>query len=244
MALLSLGVLFSGFIAHPITGNNGPLAWGHGHEDDTTTPEQQVATPEQQIDDLSPRASNFPSPEHFPVELEWLAADNVSPGDGVLTSTMISPSGLTPPSLWWTQQQVGGKVLQGWIAYPNPNHAPPYVDLVVNRQLWGLSDYLERYSFVHHFGQAAASFGYSIRVFNNVGDYLAAYPCAWFPPPDTSGSQGVDEADKNEADGDETEDVEGAVDQQPESSSHLRPCSIIVDSSGIGVSRENDFTQF
>ena len=116
------------------------------------------------------------SPQYPPPELKWLQPGAVPPDD-VITSATISLSGLTPPSLWWTDQQFGGKTLKGWIAYPGTETLPPRVDLVVNRQLWGLSDYLERYRFVHHFGRAAQSFGYTIRVFNDVGDPLAIYPC-------------------------------------------------------------------
>lgn len=116
------------------------------------------------------------SPQYPPPELNWLQPGAVPP-DTVITSATISPTGLTPPSLWWTDQQFGGKTLKGWIAYPGTETLPPRVDLVVNRQLWGLSDYLERYSFVHHFGRAAQSFGYTIRVFNDVGEPLAIYPC-------------------------------------------------------------------
>ena len=116
------------------------------------------------------------SPQYPPPELKWLQPGAVPPDD-VITSATISLSGLTPPSLWWTDQQFGGKTLKGWIAYPGTETLPPRVDLVVNRQLWGLSDYLERYSFVHHFGRAAQSFGYTIRVFNDVGEPMAIYPC-------------------------------------------------------------------
>lgn len=142
------------------------------------------------------------SPQYPPPELNWLTPGTVPPDD-ITTSATISLSGLTPPSLWWTAQQFGGKTLDGWIAYPGTETLPPRVDLVVNRQLWGLSDYLERYSFVHHFGRAAQSFGYTIRVFNDVGEPLAIYPCP------------------------------------------IDPCSIIFNSSGIGVLRDNDsFSSF
>ena len=141
------------------------------------------------------------SPQYPPPELNWLQPGAVPP-NGLITSSTISLSGLTPPSLWWTDQQFGGKTLRGWIAYPGTDTLPPRVDLVVNRQLWGLSDYLERYSFVHHFGRAAQSFGYTIRVFNDVGDPLAIYPCP------------------------------------------IHPCSIIINSSGIGARDNDPFSNF
>ncbi|MEM9216442.1 MAG: hypothetical protein AAGD25_19105 [Cyanobacteria bacterium P01_F01_bin.150] len=136
------------------------------------------------------------SPQYPPPELNWLDP-RVTPPQGLTTSNTISLQGLTPPSLWWTDQQFGGKTLKGWIAYPGTETLPPRVDLVVNRQLWGLSDYLERYSFVHHFGRAAQCFGYTIRVFNDVGDPLAIYPCP------------------------------------------INPCSIILNSSGIGALQDS-----
>lgn len=153
-----------------------------------------------------------------PVELEWLNATVVEGDRPIVTSAMVSLSGLTPPSLWWTQQPLGGKLLRGWIAYPETETQSAYVDLVVNRQLWNVSDYLERYSFVHHFGQSAQSFGYVMRVFNDVGQYLAVYPCVDAP---ATASQRPD-----------------PLGQQTEI--RRQTCSVILNSSGLGVLQDSN----
>ena len=160
------------------------------------SPENDAGANDTVFDNISGAFTPALSPQYPPPELDWLRPGTVPPAH-IITSSTISLSGLTPPSLWWTDQQFGGKTLKGWIAYPGTETLPPRVDLVVNRQLWGLSDYLERYSFVHHFGRAAQSFGYTIRVFNDIGEPLAIYPCP------------------------------------------ITPCAVILNSSGIGVLRDN-----
>jgi hypothetical protein len=51
------------------------------------------------------------------------------------------------------------------------------VDLVVNRQLWTLLDYLGRYSFLSKYGTAARDYQYNVRVFNDRSALLATYTC-------------------------------------------------------------------
>ncbi|MGK7888117.1 MAG: hypothetical protein AB4042_02205 [Leptolyngbyaceae cyanobacterium] len=162
---------------------------------------------------------SHPSPILAPVELNWLNATEVVSDRPTITSTMISTSGLTPPSLWWIRQQVGGKLLKGWIAYPVTETQPAYVDLIVHRQLWNVSDYLERYRFVHHFGQAAQTFGYRVRVFNDVGEYLAVYPCVDMTAT-VAANQGPDPSDQSIR-------------------SRRRSCSVVLNSSGLGVLQDN-----
>lgn len=108
-----------------------------------------------------------------PLELSVLT-QNTPPAKGdVLTANTISQDTLTIPSLWWAKEQFAGKLLNNWLAYPNEHR----VDLVVNRQLWTLLDYMERYSFVNKFGIVAKDFGYNIRVFNQQKVLLATYTC-------------------------------------------------------------------
>jgi hypothetical protein len=99
----------------------------------------------------------------------------------VVTSNSISQTGLTVPSLWWVQEQVqaelGGKLIDRWIAYPAQGGQPGRVDFVVNRQFWSLLDYLERYTFLSDFGTAARSYGYNVRVLNTQREVLAAHTC-------------------------------------------------------------------
>ncbi len=122
----------------------------------------------------APRLMNV---EEYPLELDLLDPDADLSNRDVLTNAMISQDGLTTPSLWWTQNQFGGKLLEHWLAYIGGSETPRRVDMVVDRQLWGLSTYLQRYTFVNQFGSAAKDFGYSLRVFNDQGEPLASYSC-------------------------------------------------------------------
>jgi hypothetical protein len=101
-----------------------------------------------------------------------------APVGSYVTADTISQTSLTIPSLWWTRDQFGGKLLETWFAFPTSAGISSRVDLVVNQQVWSLYTYLERYSFVNQFGTDAKDFGYNIRIFNRQRDLLAAYICA------------------------------------------------------------------
>ncbi len=80
------------------------------------------------------------------------------------------------PNLWWAKYQFdpfGGKLINNWLIYPQDKK----VDLCVNRQLWGIQNYLEHYSFVNHFGSVVREYGYILQVFNQQGIRLATYEC-------------------------------------------------------------------
>ncbi|HIK53568.1 MAG TPA: hypothetical protein IGS37_00060 [Synechococcales cyanobacterium M55_K2018_004] len=106
-----------------------------------------------------------------------LQPNAIPAGSAIATSYHISQTGLTLPSLWWVQQQFGGKLLTLWIAYDGSDGTPPRVEYVVNEQVWSLYTYVERYTFVNQFGGAAREFGYNARIFNPQGDLLAIYVC-------------------------------------------------------------------
>ncbi|WP_323223146.1 hypothetical protein [Spirulina sp. 06S082] len=94
---------------------------------------------------------------------------------GVITETTISQTSLTIPSLWWIRDQFKNKKLvQNWLAFPEKRR----IDLFVNRQLWSQMDYLDRYSFVNHFGTTARDYGYELRVFDRQPKCLAIYNCS------------------------------------------------------------------
>lgn len=101
----------------------------------------------------------------------------------VQTNTSISAVGLTLPSLWWTETQFivqspsSEQLLDQWLAYPIVNNQPGRIDIVVNRQLWSMMAYLERYEFLNELGETARSYGYNLRVFERRGEPLAAYTC-------------------------------------------------------------------
>jgi hypothetical protein len=119
-------------------------------------------------------------------ELELLEPDARLDTTQVLTEATILQDRLTVPSLWWVQDQYGEKIVEDWIAYSGADGTPRRVDLIVNPSRWsspGLT-YIDRYALVTHFGIAAQSFGYQLRVFNrnlNEPTLLAAYICQSAP---------------------------------------------------------------
>ncbi len=177
---------------------------------------EAIQAEETQLEDLqiaaAPRLRNW---LEYPVDL-FLLDPNIDPDTyGVITNRTVSQTSLTTPSLWWTQEQFGGKLLENWLAYPGSEDDPRRVDLVVDRQLWSLSNYLERYTFVNRFGTAAKSFGYSIRVFNDQGSPLATYICDF--PTSLPTERAIADA--------------GAID------THDLSCDVSLDSSGAGALR-------
>lgn len=98
------------------------------------------------------------------------------PQENVITAKTISQEGLTIPSLWWAREQFdpfSGRAIVDWIAYPNEKR----IDLVVNRQLWSLLNYVERYRFVNKFGTVAREYKYNLRVFDRQNKCLVTYTC-------------------------------------------------------------------
>jgi hypothetical protein len=117
-----------------------------------------------------------------PLELDLLQPGAVPEDESVITAQTIAQGHLTIPSLWWADQQFGGKLVDNWLAYSGNNGTPRRVDLVVNPQVWSLYTYLERYAFLTHFGIAAVDFGYNTRVFSRQQDLLGAYICDFEQP--------------------------------------------------------------
>ena len=99
----------------------------------------------------------------------------------IITPDRVSQTGLTPPSLWWTRQQFGGNLLSYWLAYPSQDTTPGRVDLIVDQQVWGSYNYLQRYAFMNQFGTTAKEFRYNLRVFNLQGELLGAQICQFSP---------------------------------------------------------------
>lgn len=123
---------------------------------------------------------------------------STSDEDTVITSETFSPTGLTLPSLWWVKDQffqkkpLAAKLLQKWRAYPGNPQQPGRIELLVNRQFWSLLDYVERYTFLNEFGEAAREFRYNIQVIDSDAPNnapLASYACDFSrlpPPPDAA----------------------------------------------------------
>lgn len=85
----------------------------------------------------------------------------------------LSQAEKSVPSLWLAQKLFGGKLLDRWFVDPGNT----WVIIIVNRQLWSLLDYMERYQFVNRFGTVASEYGYNVRVCNRQGTALAVYSC-------------------------------------------------------------------
>ena len=77
------------------------------------------------------------------------------------------------PSLWLAEKLFGGKLLDRWFV----DRSNTWVIIIVNRQLWSLLDYMERYQFVNRFGAVSSEYGYNLRVCNRQGTALAVYAC-------------------------------------------------------------------
>lgn len=132
----------------------------------------------------SAEKSSVPTPSLEPLDTKLLEQEILPLGGNRITANTISPTDLTNPSFWWAEEQFNlfeGKLIQNWIAYRDKKR----VDLVVNRQLWSLLDYLGRYSFLSKFGAAARDYQYDVRVFNERAALLATYTCNYTTTPTT-----------------------------------------------------------
>jgi hypothetical protein len=85
----------------------------------------------------------------------------------------LSQTQKSVPSLWQAQKEFGGKLLDRWFV----DSSDTWVVVIVNRQLWSLLDYMERYQFVNRFGTVANEYGYNLRVCNRQGNAVATYVC-------------------------------------------------------------------
>lgn len=139
----------------------------------------------QSNDSTVPTGKQELRPDPAPIDLSAIESGKLPPG--AVTSTTISPTSITIPSLWWArdqyaaQEQFGSKLVSIWVAYPGEGTQPGRVDFVVNRQLWSLLDYLQRYSFIHEFGTVATGYGYNMRIFDDRSNFLGAYTCDFSP---------------------------------------------------------------
>jgi len=170
-------------------------------------------------------------PDLEPLDLEALIPENTPAF--VVTANKISLTQLTVPSLWWLRDQLadqetyGNNLLENWLAYPPSGSSPGRVDLVVNRQLWSLLDYLDRYAFIHRFGKTARDYGYNVRVFDGQATRLGASTCDF-------STLNIDVLQRPFLE--PTADVEPTVTDAslPPSPTDTLVCSILLDSSGRG----------
>lgn len=124
----------------------------------------------------------IPNASREPLDTELLKPDSPHNGRDIVTANNISQTRLSVPSLWWAKEQfneVGGKLINNWIAYQDEKR----IDLVVNRQPWTLLDYLGKYRFINKFGTVARDNNYNVRTFNQQGELLATYTCNYTQSP-------------------------------------------------------------
>ncbi|MBD1870805.1 hypothetical protein H6F95_26605 [Cyanobacteria bacterium FACHB-471] len=161
-----------------------------------------------------------------PPDLRFLQPEAVPADGSVITADTVSQTDLTLPSLWWADEQFGGKLLNNWFAFTGSNGETRRVDLIVNQQIWSLYNYLERYTFINQLGTAAQEFGYSTRVYNQQQEPLAAYICE-FPVAEIDAQRLVSPDDLPE--------------ELPQSD-----CAILLDSFGQGglTGQTNPFERF
>ena len=114
-----------------------------------------------------------------PIVVELLKASLDKPE---MTARTPSEDHFTLPSLWWTNQLSGDKMVLNWLTYPKAQASASQVRLVVRTDLWSRYTYLERYTFLQRFGSSTSAAGYNLLVLDRQDYPLASYTCS-FPDP-------------------------------------------------------------
>lgn len=126
--------------------------------------------------DLSAQVANSDFSCEEQLETEEVEKNLSNPQGNTITNETISERGLTVPSLWWPEEQFdpfGGRLVESWIAYRDKRQ----INIIVNRQLWSILDYVRRYQFMNQFGTVARTYKYKVGVFNQQQRCLATYIC-------------------------------------------------------------------
>jgi hypothetical protein len=119
-------------------------------------------------------AQKNPKFESCVLDPTLLTEEGLPTREGFVTAYTFSQTEMTLPSLWWTREQFGeDKLLVNWLA----DLTEKRIDTIVNWQLWSRLSYVERYSFINHFGTVAREYGYQLRIFNQRRECLATYTC-------------------------------------------------------------------
>jgi len=94
----------------------------------------------------------------------------------IISKESIKNQESIPPDFWWAKEQFDlfdGRLVTNWIADTEQKN----IDIIVNRQLWSVLNYLERYRFVNKFGTVARENQYNLRIFNQQQKCLVTYLC-------------------------------------------------------------------
>lgn len=114
-------------------------------------------------------------PNALPTELQTLLENR--PDGPIISADTPSQKGFTVPSLWWTNEQFGEKLVSDWTAYGVGQVGNQQINVRVRPELWTRYTYFERYAFVLKFGSDASSFGYHLLVLDSQDFVLGAYTC-------------------------------------------------------------------
>lgn len=115
------------------------------------------------------------STKALPAELQTLLENR--PQGPIVTANTPSQKGFTVPSLWWTNQQFGEKLVVDWQVYGVGQVGNQQINVIVRPELWTRYSYYERYAFVLKFGTDASNFGYQLMVLDSQDFLLGAYTC-------------------------------------------------------------------
>lgn len=111
----------------------------------------------------------------LPTELQTLLENR--PNGPIISADTPSQEGFTVPSLWWTNEQFGEKLVSDWKAYGVGQVGNQQINVMVRPELWTRYTYFERYAFVLKFGSDASNFGYQLMVLDSQDFVLGAYTC-------------------------------------------------------------------
>ncbi len=111
----------------------------------------------------------------LPTELQTLLENR--PNGPIISADAPSQKGFTVPSLWWTNEQFGEKLVLDWRAYGVDQVGSQQISVIVRPELWTRYTYFERYAFVLKFGSDASNFGYQLMVLDSQDFVLGAYTC-------------------------------------------------------------------
>lgn len=94
-----------------------------------------------------------------------------------VTSKTSTPLASDVPSLWWTHEQFGSKLVTDWQIVPSDQADLQHVRLQVRSGIWARYSYAERYAVVNNFGTELRMMGYQLIVLDRQNAAIAAYLC-------------------------------------------------------------------
>lgn len=123
------------------------------------------------------RAQSLSSPlgNTTPPELQKILERR--PEGPIISGNTPSQKRFTIPSLWWTNQQFGEKLVLDWQAFGVNQAGSQQISVVVRPELWTRYTYFERYAFVLKFGTDASHFKYHLFVQDPQNLILGTYTC-------------------------------------------------------------------